>query len=292
MTLSLPASLPPMLLPPIPLLPYRLSLLFLLLAITLPFLGAHHYQPVATFHQEWLAGMLGLAAVLPLAFVRDSRPWEIPRTALLPLMLAVLVWIQFATGGKVLFESIVLLSLYLVWAFVLMLALCRIESALGRDAVADALAWSLLAGSLLEAATGALQQWAPWIGMPYIFPRGGSVTGNLAQANNFADYLWLGIASAFHLQGRSKLGTIALWLTLPALLVFFAAFRFAQRLSVCRCHRPVAVVVGPHHEREGTAAAHRVSRAAAASAPGLAMAGRFLRHAHIQRPARCRAGIL
>ena len=220
MTLSLPASLPPMLLPPIPLLPYRLSLLFLLLAITLPFLGAHHYQPVATFHQEWLAGMLGLAAVLPLAFVRDSRPWEIPRTALLPLMLAVLVWIQFATGGKVLFESIVLLSLYLVWAFVLMLALCRIESALGRDTVADALAWSLLAGSLLEAATGALQQWAPWIGMPYIFPRGGSVTGNIAQANNFADYLWLGIASAFYLQGRCKLGTIALWLMLPALLVF------------------------------------------------------------------------
>lgn len=213
MALSLPGFFPSM-----PLLPYRLSLLLLLLAITLPFLGAHHYQPIATFHQEWLAGMLGLAALLPLAFARDKRPWEIPRTALLPLALVVLPWIQFATGGKVLFESIVLLSLYLVWAFTLMLALCRIESALGREAVADTLAWGLLTGALLVAVTGVLQRWAPWIGMPYIFPRGASITGNIAQANNFADYLWIGLVSAFYLHGRGKLGALPLWLALPILL--------------------------------------------------------------------------
>ena len=149
--------------PTMTLLPYRLSLFALLLAITLPFLGAHHYLPIATFHQEWLAGMLGLASFLPLALVRDSRPWEIPRTALLPLALIILVWVQFATNNKVLFESVLLLSLYMAWAFALMLAACRIETMLGRECMADTLAWGLLTGALLLALTGALQRWAPWI---------------------------------------------------------------------------------------------------------------------------------
>ena len=49
-------------------LPARISsaiaLLLLALAITLPFLGSHHYLPIPTFHQEWLAGVLA----------RDSGP--------------------------------------------------------------------------------------------------------------------------------------------------------------------------------------------------------------------------
>ena len=206
--------------PTMTLLPYRLSLFALLLAITLPFLGAHHYLPIATFHQEWLAGMLGLASLLPLALVRDSRPWEIPRTALLPLALIILVWVQFATNNKVLFESVLLLSLYMAWAFALMLAACRIETMLGRECMADTLAWGLLTGALLLALTGALQRWAPWIDQAYIFRGNGNINGNVAQANSFADYLWIGIASALYLNGRDKLSGGLLWLLLPALIGF------------------------------------------------------------------------
>jgi O-antigen ligase len=200
------------------LLPYRFSLLALLLAITLPFLGAHHYLPIATFHQEWLAGTLGLVALLPLAFARDERPWMLPRTALLPLAMVALAWLQFSTNRTILFESTVLLSLYLVWAFLLMLALCRIETALGRDEVSYTLAWALFGGAILLAATGALQRWAPWIGMPYIFPAEGAIKGNIAQSNNFADYLWIGIACALYLHGRNKLAAAPLWLLLPGLI--------------------------------------------------------------------------
>lgn len=208
--------------PTMTLLPYRLSLLFLLLAITLPFLGAHHYLPIATFHQEWLAGMFGLTSLLPLALVRDERPWEIPRTALLPLALIILAWVQFATNSKVLFESVVLLSLYLVWAFSLMLAACRIEATLGRECMADTLAWSLLTGALLLALTGALQHWAPWIDQAYVFRGNGSgnINGNIAQANSFADYLWIGVVSALYLNGRGRLGSAPLWLLLPVLIGF------------------------------------------------------------------------
>jgi O-antigen ligase len=202
------------------LLPYRISLAVLLLAITLPFLGAHHYLPVATFYQEWLAGILGLAALIPLATVRDARPWLIPRASLLPLTLTMLAWVQFATGSKVMFETTLLLSLYLVWAFMLMLALCRIESALGRQAIADTLAWGLLVGALLVATTGALQRWAPSIGMPYIFPNNGTISGNIAQPNNFADYLWIGITAALYLYQRGKIVRLPLAGALTVLIGF------------------------------------------------------------------------
>lgn len=193
----------------------RTALAALALLLTLPFLGPRHHLPIATFHQEWLAGVLGLCALLALLPGRDERPWEIPHSAALPLALIVLVWLQLALGVDVLYAQVVLFSLYLSWGVLLMLVACRLEQSLGREALADGLAWSLLAGSLLQAASGALQMWLPQLGLPWIFPSNGRVIGNLAQANNFADYLWLGVVAASYLHARGKLPWPAL---LPALL--------------------------------------------------------------------------
>ena len=201
-------------------LPARISsaiaLLLLALAITLPFLGTHHYLPIATFHQEWLSGVLGLAAILVLAFA-DDRTWRIPHTAILPLALVGLLWLQAGIGLNVRFEGSLIASLYLVWAFLLMLAMRCISDDLGRDKSAELLAGALLAGALLLAFTGALQRWAPWLGMPWVFPSE-TIKGNVAQPNNFADYLWLGIASACWLVATRRLHVLFLLLTLPALV--------------------------------------------------------------------------
>lgn len=176
------------------------------LLLTLPFLGPRHHLPIATFHQEWLATALGLCLLLALLIDGRGRTWEIPRTAALPPALVGVIWLQQAVGIDALRESAILASLYLVWATLLMVAACRLETLLGRERLAGALAWSLLAGALLAAGTGAVQLWAPTIGLPWIFPSGGRVIGNLAQANNFADYLWLGVAAAvwLHVSGRLR----------------------------------------------------------------------------------------
>lgn len=196
----------------------RLSLIATTLAITLPFLGAHHYLPLPTFYQEWLAVMLALLAVIPLTLSKDQAPWQLPRTALLPLSFAALAWMQYAAGIDVLFETTVLFSLYMVWAALLMLTICRIESSMGRDALGDILAKALLGGALLLAGTGLVQRWMPWLGMPYIFPNGGTMNGNIAQANSFADYLWLGVAATLYLHARWRLSAAALWASLPILI--------------------------------------------------------------------------
>jgi O-antigen ligase len=197
--------------------PWWMALAFLLLAITLPFLGAHHRLPIPTFYQEWLAGILGLLALLASIFGRGDV-WSVPRVALLPASLIALVWIQFAAGVNVLFEDAVLFSYHMGWAMVLMLVTGRLAERFGREMLADWLAGALLAGSLLLAGSGALQRWVPAVGLPFVSPSEGVVRGNLAQAGNFADYLWIGVVAALYLFRRSKLALVPLLLVLPMLI--------------------------------------------------------------------------
>ena len=197
----------------------RLSLALLALGITLPFLLPEHYLPLATFRQEWLAMFCGLFALLPLALQRDGE-WTVPRTALLPLGLAALVWTQWLAGIDVRFETSLIASLYFVWAFLVMLVTRRISDALGRESVATLLASALLIGALLLAASGALQRWAPGLGLPWVFPiTAGSISGNVAQPNNFADYLWIGIVAGLWLAFRQRLHPAAMLAGVLPLLV-------------------------------------------------------------------------
>ena len=186
--------------------------------LTLPFLGAHHFLPIATFHQEWLAGVLGLLLLGVLLIGNDSVQWQMPRVALLPLFFVVALWLQWAAGIGVLFESACLASLYLIWASLMMIGTCRLELRFGRDDLANTIALALLIGALLLAGTGIAQLLLPGIGLPWIFPYRGVVEGNIAQSNSFAAYLWIGVAAGLHLHLRSRLAwPMAIAATLPLL---------------------------------------------------------------------------
>jgi len=212
----------------VPLRSCRLSAsLLLALLLTLPFLGARHHLPIATFRQEWLAGVLGLGMMLVLATAGGK--WEVPRSVALPVALIVLLWLQFAAGLDVVYTQVVLASLYLAWSALLMVSVSRLEQLDGREALADRIAWALLGGSLLAAAGGIVQVGLPQIGLPWIFPSGGRAIGNLAQANSYADYLWLGIASTAYLYARQRLSPALL---LPALVPLVALSLLSGSRSV------------------------------------------------------------
>lgn len=74
---------------------------YLLISLTLvgimwvlPFLYYHHAYPLTTFYQEWSAAMLGLCA-MSLLMTKDSAALAaIPRIALLPVALILLVLLQ------------------------------------------------------------------------------------------------------------------------------------------------------------------------------------------------------
>lgn len=188
--------------------------------LSLPLLGPHHYFPVPTFYQEWLAGALGILCIGLAAWSAGGHALEVPRIALLPAALALVLWLQYLLGFGAALGSTVLGSAALLWACGLMICICRLESQLGRDRLADAVALSLLMGALFQAATGWVQMVFPQVAVPGIFPGDGAVKGNIAQTNSFANHLWLGVAGTIHLFVRGKIGasaTLAVGLPLLAL---------------------------------------------------------------------------
>lgn len=185
-----------------------------------PFLIAHHYNPIPTFFQEWTAVALGLAALTALLPGCHKTPLEIPEIALLPVGLLLIAALQGLFLADVLPERLLMFCAYMTWSFLLIILGRHLVRRWGLETIAGIIATALLVGALLEAFTAALQ----WVGMarlPWVFPaKGSGLRSNLGQPNNFADYLWLGVASAIYLRERGELGSIAATAALLALLPF------------------------------------------------------------------------
>jgi len=179
-----------------------------------PFLAPFKAPPVASFHPEALAAAFGLLAMSTLPLFASRL--ELPRIALLPLGLTVLILVQLAMGKLVFHQVGLLAALYLLWATALITVGGLLRRELGLERVAAHLASFVLAGALLSAVVG----WAQHIESDalgsWMMPRSPDrVWANLGQSNQLADYLTLGLASAAYLYatGRMKLR----W-ALPALL--------------------------------------------------------------------------
>lgn len=194
----------------------RFSLSMLGAMMCLPFLVPIHLAPISSFYPEWLACILGLAAV---PVVLSSRvQW--PAVGYLPLLLTGIVLVQTVTGSLPYRETGLLAMLYLLWAALVMAIAATLKQRLGLEAVAEHLAMWLLAGAMLNAIAGFLALngvGAPWVMSP---DSRAAIYGNLAQPNQFAHQMWLGIASALFLAAspNRRLGTPRLLAILVILL--------------------------------------------------------------------------
>jgi len=182
----------------------QLGLYAVALMWTLPFLVPLKAPPVPSFHAEALAAVLGLIAMsaLPAFAVR----LQFPRVGLLFLGFTGLILLQMLLGRLPYRQVGLLAMLYLLWATGLVMLGALLRRELGLERVTTTLAWFLLVGALTSAAVG----WAQHIGsdalgklaMP---PSPFRVWANLGQANQLADYLVLGCASAAYLFATGKL---------------------------------------------------------------------------------------
>ena len=179
------------------------------LMLTLPFLLPHHNNPIPTFFQEWAAAILGLTALTWLLRDGEKTPLELPEVALLPVGLLLLAVLQGVFQADALTDRLLMFALYLIWAILLAVLGRRLAQDIGLPRLADVMATAVLVGALLEALTGAVQL-AGLARLPWVFPHfGGGLRGNLAQTNNFADYLWLGVVSLVYLRSRNWLGNVS-----------------------------------------------------------------------------------
>ena len=134
----------------------HISLAFAGLMWVLPFLDPHHVAPIGSFYQECLAAALGLCAMTLLVTKRYWQQPVAPRITLLPIGLSLLILVQFALGKLVYFDQVLLLTLYLLWAALLIILGYRLREEFGLPALATALAAFLITGAELNALVGVL----------------------------------------------------------------------------------------------------------------------------------------
>ena len=183
----------------------RVGLGAIALMAILPFLLPEHTTPIPSFHAEWLAAALGLAASFSLL---GARALPLPGAALLSLSLFGVSLIQLALARAPVPQLTVLFAMYLLWAAQLACMGRHLASIFGLARLSRVLAAVLVAGACLAAIMSLMQPWLLTIGWAGYSPSRG---GPLGQGNHLVSYIWLGLASALYLRGVDVFSTRAFW---------------------------------------------------------------------------------
>lgn len=249
---------------------------------SLPFLHPHHLNPIPSFFGEWWAGALGLVACGLLLRRQQREFFAIPQIALLPVSLAVLVLLQMALlRDRVHADQSLIAVLYLLWAAALMTLAQTLRRCGELERLATVLAVGVALGALLSAASGWLQLFGTLDSTGWIMVKSGPdyygyrIFGNIAQPNQFALHLWLGVAALLFLAQRGllrwsiALGAILLLATTTALSASRASTLYVIALAAYAGLFPVQEQASRWRSVLTVLAAGATLFAAAALLPGL-----------------------
>jgi O-antigen ligase len=254
-----------------PALPVRVSLWLVGLMWCLPFIQPRHYFPIPLFFSEWLAAVLGLAALGVLVLPRYASGLQLPRVALVPLALVVVLLFHLALLKAPYVEQLVLAMLYLFWMAALMVLGALLRREVGLATLATTLAWFLVAGGLVNAVAGILQTYELRGPLePVIATKlAERAYGNLVQANHFADQLMLAVASLGLLFAR---GRAPVWIVIPAAGLLLFALALATSISVWLYAVLVAALAAALYVRERSEQSRRLALFTLAVLVGFAIA--------------------
>jgi O-antigen ligase len=176
----------------------------------LPFVLPFHRQPVLTFYLEWLAVALGVAAALAVLIHRGfRRDAALPAPALWLAAFAVFLVLRWAFGEQTYPVSVLLASLYVLYAVLVVQLGAQLVATFGMQRVAVVLAAFVLAGALANSVAGVIQ----FYGQAALFKDfiaeliGRRAYGNIAQSNLYSNYLALGQAALLLLWLHQRLRT-------------------------------------------------------------------------------------
>jgi O-antigen ligase len=178
---------------------------------SLPFLNPWHYYPIATFYEEWLAFLLGVAAFLALLFGRSSgEALRVPLTSLWLCAFAAVLALQIPLRDFPYPQVVLIGATYVLWAALVVVAGDMLRDRVGLEPTVRTLAWFVLFAALVNSLLAIVQFFH--LDGPIALLLATTVTtratANLAQPNLLADLLALGLGCAVYLRATGKLRTI------------------------------------------------------------------------------------
>lgn len=172
-------------------------------------LVAEHFGPWLSFHSELFA-FAALAVLVLALLVSPVQSIFLPRITTVVLVIAVVPWLQWLFGLSFFAGDAVLSSLYLSGLALAIGAGYRLVSASRiADSGSQFLMLSLTAAALLSAGIGWLQWFSvgDFLGSFIVSTGIGRAIGNLAQPNQLATLLLMGLTSCVYLYQRQMVGT-------------------------------------------------------------------------------------
>jgi hypothetical protein len=174
------------------------TITMLALMCLVPFLSPHHYPPIATFYNEWLAALFGLAAAIFL-LRKPSAEFVFPTIALIPIGLIGLLAIQIASGKALYWQNHYLIMLYLGLAALMMILGANLKQRVALTQIVPALAWAVIAGGTISMLIIILAKMGMAEKEPWSFFIRDYSASHVGQINHLANYLALGLASIMYL---------------------------------------------------------------------------------------------
>ncbi|MBD3635591.1 MAG: O-antigen ligase C-terminal domain-containing protein [Methylophaga sp.] len=176
----------------------RFSVFMLALMCVVPFLSPHHYPPIATFYNEWIAALLGLVAAIFL-LRKPPADFVFPMIAFVPIGLMLLLGIQIPLGKALYWQNHYLIMLYLGLAALMMVLGANLRERVSLEKIVPTLAWAVIAGGIISMAIIVLAKMGLAEKDPWSFFIRDYSASHIGQINHLANYLALGLASIIYL---------------------------------------------------------------------------------------------
>ena len=244
----------------------NISLFFIGLLFFLPFVIMHHSLPIPLFYPEWIAGTLGLLAIMSVLrsasrHLKIEQSIKIPQISLVFIGLALILCVQWTLGMLQSAQYALLVLSYFAWAFLLVVLGSHLRQELGWEKLVTALAWGLVIGGMVNLGIVALQ---------FVTRTGGAIPwlpnlvsyGAISQANHFADFTALATASLIYLytKERFSLSFFALILISFLMMLSFSGSRSAWLYLAAITILTISLYVSIRKQHDGSIAARGIFR--------------------------------
>lgn len=206
----------------------NISLIFIGLMVTLPFLFPHRSLPIYTFYLEWLTALFAFLAFIPLIKQTAWPNYQAPAIVLLPISILGLMVLQYTILNIDYWQQYFLVAQYFIFAGLLMVLGYMLKESMGFDKTMYIIAIFLVVSGILSTIVIVLDLANIHLGGWIVNQKSGGAVANVGQQNHLATLLALALASLSYLFVKQR---VTAWQVWPLLIILLAALALTTSRS-------------------------------------------------------------